>query len=294
MNKIVASISLGTAVCITASAFAQDSHLSLTRQSVASMHEIAAALDKVTDEPGAAAAVETVKKVHKKLLDIGKRQLELPGATLQEQAQVSAQMTEAQKISGELIKSLSRLKKEGLLTPDLQKALADLQSVQKELAQASRDKAEQAEPFPEDAEGNTHETLLTKTVEEVKKLNGSLARVRDEETGKAAVEQIGRYRAAMLDVARKQAALPPLTRNQQAKLMGVQQQLVEMMQPIVKHVTAIMLSPDASRNLKEALNSLSELPKEVQKSVKRRLSELFKDASFWAGQKIIIVLNCLS
>ena len=263
MNKIVASISLGTAVCITASAFAQDSHLSLTRQSVASMHEIAAALDKVTDEPGAAAAVETVKKVHKKLLDIGKRQLELPGATLQEQAQVSAQMTEAQKISGELIKSLSRLKKEGLLTPDLQKALADLQSVQKELA--SRDKAEQAEPFPEDAEGNTHETLLTKTVEEVKKLNGSLARVRDEETGKAAVEQIGRYRAAMLDVARKQAALPPLTRNQQAKLMGVQQQLVEMMQPIVKHVTAIMLSPDASRNLKEALNSLSELPKEVQK-----------------------------
>ena len=114
MNKIVASISLGTAVCITASAFAQDSHLSLTRQSVASMHEIAAALDKVTDEPGAAAAVETVKKVHKKLLDIGKRQLELPGATLQEQAQVSAQMTEAQKISGELIKSLSRLKKEGL------------------------------------------------------------------------------------------------------------------------------------------------------------------------------------
>ena len=28
MNKIVASISLGTAVCITASAFAQDSHLS--------------------------------------------------------------------------------------------------------------------------------------------------------------------------------------------------------------------------------------------------------------------------
>ena len=258
MNKIVASISLGTAVCITASAFAQDSHLSLTRQSVASMHEIAAALDKVTDEPGAAAAVETVKKVHKKLLDIGKRQLELPGATLQEQAQVSAQMTEAQKISGELIKSLSRLKKEGLLTPDLQKALADLQSVQKELAQASRDKAEQAEPFPEDAEGNTHETLLTKTVEEVKKLNGSLARVRDEETGKAAVEQIGRYRAAMLDVARKQAALPPLTRNQQAKLM-------EMMQPIVKHVTAIMLSPDASRNLKEALNSLSELPKEVQK-----------------------------
>ena len=73
MNKIVASISLGTAVCITASAFAQDSHLSLTRQSVASMHEIAAALDKVTDEPGAAAAVETVKKVHKKLLDIGKK-----------------------------------------------------------------------------------------------------------------------------------------------------------------------------------------------------------------------------
>ena len=265
MNKTAAFIGLGAAVCITAPSFAQDSHLSLTRQSVASMHEITAALDKVTDEPGAAAAVETVKKVRKKLLDLGKRQLELPGATLQEQAQVSAQMTEVQKISDELVKSLARLKKEGLLTPDLQKALADLRSVQTELAQASRDKAEQAEPFPEDAEGNTHETLLTRTVEEVKKLNDSLARVRDEETGKAAVEQIGRYRAAMLDVARKQAALPPLTRNQQAKLMGVQQQLVEMMQPIVKHVTAIMLSPDASRNLKEALNSLSELPKEVQK-----------------------------
>ena len=137
-----------------------------------------------------------------------------------------------------------------------------MRSVQTELAQVSRDKAEQAEPFPEDAEGNTHETLLVKTVDEVKKLDDSLAKVRDEETSKAAVEQIGRYRAALLDVARKQAVL---TRNQQAKLMGVQQQLVEMMQPIVKHVTAIMLSPDASKNLKEAVNSLSELPKEVQK-----------------------------
>ena len=265
MNKTAAFIGLGAAVCITAPSFAQDSHLSLTRQSVASMHEITAALDKVTDEPGAAAAVETVKKVHKKLLDLGNRQLELPGATLQEQAQVSAQMTEVQKISDDLVKSLARLKKEGLFTPDLQKALTDLRSVQTELAQVSRDKAEQAEPFPEDAEGNTHETLLVKTVDEVKKLDDSLAKVRDEETSKAAVEQIGRYRATLLDVARKQAVLPPLTRNQQAKLMGVQQQLVEMMQPIVKHVTAIMLSPDASKNLKEAVNSLSELPKEVQK-----------------------------
>lgn len=65
MNKTAAFIGLGAAVCITAPSFAQDSHLSLTRQSVASMHEITAALDKVTDEPGAAAAVETVKKVHK-------------------------------------------------------------------------------------------------------------------------------------------------------------------------------------------------------------------------------------
>lgn len=255
MNKTVAFIGLGAAVCMTAPAFAQDTHLSLTKESVASMHEITAALDKVTDEPGAADAVKTVKKVREKLVDLGKRQLELPGATPQEQAQISAQMTEVQKISGELVKSLARLKKEGLLTPDLQKALMDLQSVQTELAQASRDKAAQAEPFPKDAEGNTHETLLAKTVDEVKNLDESLSRVKDEETSKAAVDQIGHYRAA----------LPPLTRNQQAKLTGVQQQLVEMMQPIVKHVTAIMLSPDASRNLKEALNSLSELPKEVQK-----------------------------
>lgn len=79
-------------------------------------------------------------------------------------------MTEVQKISDELVKSLARLKKEGLFTPDLQKALTDLRSVQTELAQVSRDKAEQAEPFPEDAEGNTHETLLVKTVDEVKSL----------------------------------------------------------------------------------------------------------------------------
>ena len=51
MNKTAAFIGLGAAVCITAPSFAQDSHLSLTRQSVASMHEITAALDKVTDEP---------------------------------------------------------------------------------------------------------------------------------------------------------------------------------------------------------------------------------------------------
>lgn len=120
MNKTAAFIGLGAAVCITAPSFAQDSHLSLTRQSVASMHEITAALDKVTDEPGAAAAVETVKKCTK-TAGSWKRQLELPGATLQEQAQVSAQMTEVQKISDELVKSLARLKKEGLFTPDLQK-----------------------------------------------------------------------------------------------------------------------------------------------------------------------------
>lgn len=265
MNKTTAYIGLGAIACIMAPAFAQDTHLSLTRRSVGCMHEITAALDKVTDQPGAAAAVETVKKVRSKLVDLGKRQLELPGATRQEQAQLTAQMVEVQKVSAELVKSLTRLKKENLLTPDLQKALMDLQSVQTELAQASRDKAAQAEPFPKDAEGNTHETLLADTVNEVKKLDKALAGVKDAETSKAAVDQIGHYRTALLGIAKKQAALPPLTRNQQAKLTGAQQQLVEMMQPIVKHVSAIMLSPNATDNLKEALKSLSDLPKEVQK-----------------------------
>lgn len=265
MNNTVAFISLGVAACMAAPAFAQDTHVSLTRQSVACMQEITAALDKVTDKPGAAAAVQTVNKVRGKLVDLGKRQLELPGATPQEQAQMGAQMAEIQKVSGELVKSLSRLKKEGLLTPDLQKALMNLQSVQMELAQASRDKAARAEPFPKDAEGNTHETLLEQTVSEVKQLDAALTRVKDAETSQAAVDQVNHYRTALLDIAKKQAALPPLTRNQQAKLTGVQQQLVDMMQPIVKHVTGIMLSPDATDNLKEALKSLSELPGEVQK-----------------------------
>lgn len=52
MNKTVAFSAWGAAVCWTAPAFAQDTHLSLTKESVASMHEITAALDKVTDEPG--------------------------------------------------------------------------------------------------------------------------------------------------------------------------------------------------------------------------------------------------
>ena len=262
MNNTVAFIGLGAAACITAPAFAQDTHTSLTKQSVACMQEITAAMDKVTDEPGAAAAVETVKKVHEKLVDLGKRQLELPGATPQEQAQIAAQMVEIQKVSGELVKSLARLKKENLLTPDLQKALMNLQSVQTELAQASKDKAE---PFPKDAEGNTHETLLEKTVEEAKKLDKALANVKDAETSAAAEEQVKHYRAALLDIAKKQAALPPLTRNQQAKLMGTQQQLVEMMQPIIKHMAAVMLSPNATQNLKDSMKSLSELPREVQK-----------------------------
>lgn len=265
MNNTVAFIGLGAAACITAPAFAQDTHTSLTKQSVACMQEITAAMDKVTDEPGAAAAVETVKKVHEKLVDLGKRQLELPGATPQEQAQIAAQMVEIQKVSGELVKSLARLKKENLLTPDLQKALMNLQSVQTELAQASKDKAAQAEPFPKDAEGNTHETLLEKTVEEAKKLDKALANVKDAETSAAAEEQVKHYRAALLDIAKKQAALPSLTRNQQAKLMGTQQQLVEMMQPIIKHMAAVMLSPNATQNLKDSVKSLSELPREVQK-----------------------------
>lgn len=266
MNKTIAFIGLGAAVCVMAPAFSQDTHLSLTKQSFASMREVTEALNKVTDEPSASVAVETIKKVREKLVDLGKRQLELPGATPQEQAQISAQMTtEVPKMTVELLKSLARLKKEGLFTPDLQKALADLQSVQAELTQASRDKAAQAEPFPKDAEGNTHETLLAKTVEEVKKLDDSLSRVKDEETSRAAVNQIKHYRAALLDIAKKQAALPPLTRNQQAKLTGMQQQLVEMAQPIAKHATVILLSPDASKDLKEALNSLSEFLQEVQK-----------------------------
>lgn len=169
------------------------------------------------------------------------------------------------KFPEKLVKSLARLKKENLLTPDLQKALMNLQSVQTELAQASKDKAAQAEPFPKDAEGNTHETLLEKTVEEAKKLDKALANVKDAETSAAAEEQVKHYRAALLDIAKKQAALPPLTRNQQAKLMGTQQQLVEMMQPIIKHMAAVMLSPNATQNLKDSMKSLSELPREVQK-----------------------------
>lgn len=50
MNKTVAFIGLGAAVCMTAPHL-PDTHLSLTKESVASMHEITAALDKVTDEP---------------------------------------------------------------------------------------------------------------------------------------------------------------------------------------------------------------------------------------------------
>lgn len=38
-----------------------------------------------------------------------------------------------------------------------------------------------------------------------------------------------------------------------------------MMQPVIKHMAAVMLSPNATQNLKESLKSLSELPKEVQK-----------------------------
>ena len=57
MNNTVAFIGLGAAACITAPAFAQDTHTSLTKQSVACMQEITAAMNKVTDEPGAAAAV---------------------------------------------------------------------------------------------------------------------------------------------------------------------------------------------------------------------------------------------
>ena len=102
-------------------------------------------------------------------------------------------------------------------------------------------------------------------MEEAKKLDKALANVKDAETSAAAEEQVKHYRAALLDIAKKQAALPPLTRNQQAKLMGTQQQLVEMMQPIIKHMAAVMLSPNATQNLKDSMKSLSELPREVQK-----------------------------
>ena len=78
MNKTVAFIGLGAAVCMTAPAFAQDTHLSLTKESVASMHEITAALDKVTDEPGAADAVKTVKKVRESWWTSEKGSLNFP------------------------------------------------------------------------------------------------------------------------------------------------------------------------------------------------------------------------
>ena len=51
MNKTVAFIGLGAAVCMTAPAFAQDTHLSLTKESVASMHEITAALAALSPVP---------------------------------------------------------------------------------------------------------------------------------------------------------------------------------------------------------------------------------------------------
>lgn len=265
MNKTVAFPCLAAVVCMMAPAFAQDTHVSLTKESLACVQEMAAALNKATDSSGVAEAVKTVKAVRGKMVDLGKRQLELPGATLQEQAQLAAVVADVQKETVNFTQVLVRLKKDNLFTPELQQALLDLQTVQAELAEAAREKASHAEPFPKDAAGNTQESLLQQTVDEVKKLDAVLAAVKDAETGAAALAQVARYRAAFLDIAGKQAGLPPLTRNQQARLQALQMQLVEMMQPMTKHMTAAMVSPAASDELKEALKSLKDLPAEVQK-----------------------------
>lgn len=265
MNKTIALTGLCAVSCITAPAFAQDTHVSLTKESVTRMQEITAALDTVTDKPQALKAVEAIKTIRGKLLDLGKRQLELPGATPREQAQMAGALVNMQRASDNLLKALVRLRTEGLFTPELQAVMKDLQTIQVELAQAAQDKASHAEPFPKDAEGNTHETLMLQTIEEVKKLDDSLASVKDTATSNAALAQIRQYRTALLSIAKKQASLPPLTKNQQAKMTAMQKQLVDMMQPIVKHVTAIMVSADISQNLKDALNSLSQLPSEIQK-----------------------------
>ncbi len=283
LNKNIALIAMGALAAMSveaqdaqtasapqapAAAPAQDTHLQLTRQVAECLTGIIDSLSKAKSAEDAAKSAQVIRDANKKLMDLGKRQMALPPITLEEQKELNEvfmQMDAAQRM---LINQLNRLQSEKLLSQDILMALMEMQNMQDELDRANDKNIRNAAPLAKDAEGNTHETLLADIIEGMETLLYALQDVTDEQSGDRAVEAVETYRKQMIEIAKKQAALPPLDAAQQANLKTISKDAVEVSRALGE--VCLKLSNDAKSGakLKAKLKELSDTIRSLQTALK--------------------------
>ncbi len=274
LNKNIAIIAMGlmTGMTVTAqdekvssspapaseaAAPAAETHIDFVRQSIDCMKSITDALGKVKAVPDTAMAAQVIRDVGVRLKALGKKQLTLPPITIEEQKQMNSLVQEIEDSQRKLAEELNRLQSANLLTQDILKALMALQAVEDEIEQSAAENVANAAPFPEDAEGNTQETLLADTIESMEILVDALKGAKGEKGEAKAIKAIDEYIKVSIDIVTKQRALPPITAAQDAKLIGIKKDAALIARTLGETGNALLKNPETSPALRNKLRELS-------------------------------------
>ncbi len=257
-------MALGTGICMVAPAYAQDTHVAINEQSLQCFKNIVTELSMVNDEAGAQVAAGKIREQRAALLNLSIRQMELPPPTLKEQAAMTPFLQETQKQTVNLSEVIADLMRRKLLTKELRQAVNELQTLPQDLAKAIQEKARKAEPFAKDAQGNTHLSLLEANIAHTNQLAQVLSAVDSPAACAVATAEIDSYVAFILDLVKKQSALPPMTSNQQALLMQMGPQLTESAANLAKGLMKALTSPHATDELRRKTQELTQLVRQMQ------------------------------
>ncbi len=279
MNKNIALIAMGALAAMTATAKdaktvpapqtpaatpAQDTNVTITRQVQECLTGITDSLEKVKSAEDAAKAAQVIRDANKKLMDLGKRQMALPPISLEEQKQLNEVFMKMEVAQRTLIEQLNRLQAENILSQDILVALMEMQNMQDELNRANEQNVQNAAPLAKDADGNTHETLLADTIEGMEELLYVLQDVTDEQSADKAVAAVEKYKNLVIGIAKKQSALPALDVAQQAKLMPMHKDAVDVSRELSQQCLKLSKDPNSGAKLKAKLRELSDTIKSLQ------------------------------
>ncbi len=264
MNRTIALMALSAGICMVAPAYAQDTHESINRQSLQCFKNIVNELSLVKNEADAMVAAGRIREQRAALLNLSIRQMDLPPPTLKEQAEMTPFLQETQKQTANLGMVIVDLTKRNLMTAELQQAINELQTLSQDLAKASQEKALKAEPFPKDAQGNTYLSLMKDNIARTNQLAQVLSAMDSPAACADAIAEMDSYAAFMLDMVKKQNALPPLTSNQQAVLMQLGPQLAEAAKNLSTGVMKAMMSPHATQEFRLKVQELTRLVQQMQ------------------------------
>ncbi len=264
MNITKSLMVFGAGVCLVAPAYAQDTHASINKQSLQCFKNIVNELSHVTDEADALMAAGKIRQQRAILLDLSIKQMDLPPATLKEQAEMTPFLQETQQQTAKLSMVIADLMKRKLMTGELQRAIGELQTLPQDLAKAAQEKALKAEPFPQDAQGNTHLSMMRANIDRTNQLAQVLTNMDSPAACATAIDEMDSYAAFMLDMVNKQNALPPLTSNQQALLMQLSPRLTDAAKNLSTGVMKAMMSSHATDEFRQKMQELTRLVQQMQ------------------------------